>query len=318
MGRIDDLKEQHPYLNINILDVLKTLDPSGTNKYLMFLLRIFKDSIQLTDNKEGSKKVSDFIANKLKDRIFEKDDVTTLNKFEKYSRDKLFDADISQIHTFKQLKEFVDKGDFIIEQKKLEKEVIKWYEDDQWLLLTPLTSVSAETYGKGTKWCVTNAYTFNEYSVKGVLVYIFEKNVSNNKWALFIHKDGRTELFSVDDKKIDSLFSPLPMMILEMLKTIHEKAKGFSTERFKKSNSHEYVLIGDKYYEIVKLEMKRCMEALEMLQVADNSEDYEKIVNLNNRITELQSEPENKPKSLMKPRNPSFNPFTGIRTRPRS
>jgi hypothetical protein len=38
MAKIKDLKEQHPALNITVIDMLKLIDPSDTNKFYHFSL----------------------------------------------------------------------------------------------------------------------------------------------------------------------------------------------------------------------------------------------------------------------------------------
>ena len=44
MSKIDKLKEQHPELNVSIIDLLSKIDPSDTNKYVEFLIKQIKNS----------------------------------------------------------------------------------------------------------------------------------------------------------------------------------------------------------------------------------------------------------------------------------
>ena len=43
MSKIDKLKEQHPELNVSIIDLLSKIDPSDTNKYVEFLIKQIKN-----------------------------------------------------------------------------------------------------------------------------------------------------------------------------------------------------------------------------------------------------------------------------------
>ena len=64
-------------------------------------------------------------------------------------------------------------------QKLLEKEVQKIVEEDEWLVVRPLTVESSLTYGAGTKWCTASRHNkeyFYRYSRNGVLFYVINKN----------------------------------------------------------------------------------------------------------------------------------------------
>ena len=42
MSRLDKLKEQHPELNINVIDLISIIDPTDTYKYTEFLIKHLK------------------------------------------------------------------------------------------------------------------------------------------------------------------------------------------------------------------------------------------------------------------------------------
>jgi hypothetical protein len=48
------------------------------------------------------------------------------------------------------------------EEKDLENQVLKIYDNDEWLLLRPLTFNASKKYGANTKWCTTTEHN-NEY-----------------------------------------------------------------------------------------------------------------------------------------------------------
>lgn len=73
------------------------------------------------------------------------------------------------------------------EGKEAKKDSIKLYEDDNILVVKPLTHKASCYYGSGTKWCTTMAGSpsyFNEYSRKGNLYYIILKKIAReSKYA---------------------------------------------------------------------------------------------------------------------------------------
>jgi len=105
-------------------------------------------------------KYTDFLLKKLPDEdvfIIESDIdniVEDLRLFDKY-QSQLEKKDINQYEDFTELKSvlkpFIEKE----EQKKLEGQAKKIYEDDRYLVLIPETKDAACKYGSNTKWCVT-------------------------------------------------------------------------------------------------------------------------------------------------------------------
>mgnify|MGYP003349049431 FL=1 len=47
MSRLDELKKQYPELNMSLLDIFQSLDPSGTYKYLPLICKIFGNRFNL-------------------------------------------------------------------------------------------------------------------------------------------------------------------------------------------------------------------------------------------------------------------------------
>lgn len=67
------------------------------------------------------------------------------------------------------------------EKKEAKKDSVKLYEDDNILVVKPLTHKASCYYGSGTKWCTTMAGTpsyFQQYTKQGNLYYIILKKIS--------------------------------------------------------------------------------------------------------------------------------------------
>ena len=144
MAKIRDLKEQNKNYKIDVIDVLASMDPSKTNKYLPFMIKCTSEWVE-------------WINNELKNETF-KEMFEVINDFHDLSeRNLLTNKDIYSykdnqaiIEAVKEAKEKVT----ISEVKKNETEVL--YEDERWLVLYPLSVRSSNLYGKGTKWCVSS------------------------------------------------------------------------------------------------------------------------------------------------------------------
>lgn len=205
MARKKDLKAQNPDYLIDIIEVLAGNDPSGTNKYLPFMIKQTAEWVE-------------WIHNELKNETF-KQMFEVIKDFEDLSNRNLlenkdiysYESNADIIEAVKLAKEKVTRS----EVKKNETEVL--YEDDRWLVLFPLTTRSSNMYGKATKWCVASddqnfKKYFKQYTENGVLVFLIDKTVSdrearNNKLSkVAFHmdrnkKDGMT-VWDCQDKQL--------------------------------------------------------------------------------------------------------------------
>ena len=113
MSRIDKLKEQHPELNITVIDMLARVDPTDSYKYTEFLIKEIKQSIK----DDG---IVDITLN-LGIELVGNDNVVTLNEFEQHVKaNRIQKKDISQYKSFEQIKEQVKLAEEIVKQKELE------------------------------------------------------------------------------------------------------------------------------------------------------------------------------------------------------
>jgi len=112
MSKIDKLKEQHPNLNVSIIDLLAKIDPSNTNKYLHFLINRLKEGY---DYDEG-----DDIGLYLITEILGPDKVELLNEFDKHcNANRVKKNDISQYKSWDEMSDSVKGAEEILKQKQL-------------------------------------------------------------------------------------------------------------------------------------------------------------------------------------------------------
>jgi len=170
MSRLDRLKEQHPDLNVSLIDIITSLDPSNSYKYTEFLIKNFKNN-----NEDYSPNLDEF-KTYLGIHFFGHVGISVLNEFERHSKaNRIKEKDISKYSDFSELEKQVVIADEIENRKKYEKEILRIYEDNTWLILTPLSFESSKIYGSSTKWCTTQKKYWDEYLRTYRVIYVINK-----------------------------------------------------------------------------------------------------------------------------------------------
>ena len=195
MARIKDLKLQNPTYKIDVIDVLSSMDPTKSNKYLPFMIKCTADWVE-------------WINNELKNETF-KEMFDVIKDFEELSQRNLlenkdiysYESNQDIIEAVKTAKEKITRS----EVKKKETEVL--FEDNRWLVVFPLSTRSSNLYGKGTKWCVSsedNNYGkyFKQYTENGSLVFVIDKSVKESEYR---SNDFAKVAFHNDRKKNDGV-----------------------------------------------------------------------------------------------------------------
>ena len=134
-GRWEDvIKKYNPQgSDIEVIDYLSREDPSGNNKYLDWMTKIWMGHTkELPTDEEILNLVKNFHQN--------------------LSRIK--NKDINSYTSFKELGVVVDEAVRKAYTKKAKKNVIKVFENDDILVLAPLSIEASCKYGAGTKWCI--------------------------------------------------------------------------------------------------------------------------------------------------------------------
>lgn len=232
MSRSKQLKEL-PENNINLYKLFSLFSFEKKSKYTEMLLRLMKRTPHLdeacNDVKNTLKSEFDFVDSdfdeigkielllyyKILESMFNFSDLKSFQKFCLFNERNLIQQnDLSKYNSFEQILQQLSVAELISDSKDLEKQIIKIYEDEIWLLVRPLTFESSKKYGSNTKWCTTtenNPDYFFKYSKKGVLIYCINKK-SGYKVASFYSLDKNDPEFSFWDQKdsrIDSLATEL-------------------------------------------------------------------------------------------------------------
>jgi hypothetical protein len=201
MISITEIKEKYKdQLNIDLLDLLKKYDPSAQNKSSQF--KYTKWLVSCTDEIENLKKsildeFTDWLENDYKK------DCAAFDELVKEGFIKGSDSDIFKFKSVEDLNKVLEVAKQQRELKRREKEFHKYFEDEDYMIGTPLTYEASLTYGSNTKWCTASKDTSNHfYSYsKNVLIYfISKKNHQKETFGVYL----QPEKLVSDFKNLDS------------------------------------------------------------------------------------------------------------------
>ena len=224
-GRLEDMiKKYEGEVSEDIVRQLSAGDPSGNNKYLDWMCAQREDYT----SEYIIKMVQCFHENV--NRLSEKNvnviysDVTATN-----TKIKKAPKDINSYPTPDDI-ELICK--YFEEQKPKNASRVKIYEDDKWLVVSPLTHEASCSYGAHSNWCVStsNRDYYQRYTKEGILVFFLDKKGVNPikpdaniyKVAVNIKYDRpepiNWEWYSMEDNRIDAalMMNFIPKNLIEV------------------------------------------------------------------------------------------------------
>jgi hypothetical protein len=299
MSKIKDLKSNSDVI-INLVEVLELFSPNKKSKYTETLLRLMKNTRNLKTHIDEIKAYFtqnyDFITNEDLDKFsnfqilliyrfidgfFNSGDLQNFRKFCEYNeRGLISQNDLTTYKSFDEVMNQLSIADLKVSSKDLENEIIKVYEDEEWLLVRPLTYLSSRKYGSNTKWCTTqesNPEYFMKYSKKGVLIYCINKK-TGYKVASFYSLDKNDPEFSFwnqKDSRIDSLDSELT----DELRLVIQK-----TSKDSKAKTNRFLLSDDQRSKEDKLLGLRELKSGSLSIPQPNDEMPDVVMPMRNRI----------------------------------
>ena len=209
-------------------------DPSGNNKYLMWMVKMYLNPEERgTSPNDISSVVQRFHKNV--DRLsiaF----IMNMGIFDPSSRISTSPKNLDSYDDLSQLERVMDEMDEIQTRKQKETEaksgVDKLYEDDRWLLVRPNTYEGSCYYGSSTKWCTSSkdhSTHFETYSKTGNLYYIIDKSKDvGDFFKIALHKDwnGEEKWYDRADNELkqeteEAIRSLLPLDLIKSLEEDH-------------------------------------------------------------------------------------------------
>ena len=227
MSRIIELKKQYPELSLTMFDLFERIDTTKTYKYFPLMCKLFtsrwklepieKDfssemknrleskGIKITDEKDSLVHAMLRLADNYSDDMF----LTTKEFIERMENNKIQNKDLSTYNSLENLRTAITLSSIKEIERGLEKQVIKEFEDDIWLVVRPLTFQASSKYGANTRWCTTYSKEkeyFAKYWRRGILVYFINKQ-TGFKFAGYKSLIGEPELSFWDptDQRVDYL-----------------------------------------------------------------------------------------------------------------
>tara|TARA_R110000803_G_scaffold157924_1_gene222229 strand:- start:2989 stop:3828 length:840 start_codon:yes stop_codon:yes gene_type:complete len=181
MTKIDDLKLKYG-TNDRTANALLKLDETKTLKYLDWLFKM--KHIKSVDGV--------YTLNKNFPSTSYSDVKKMLGWLEFNTNNPKVSSVYKDINSFKTIESFMETIGILMTQptkKDIKSDVIRLFEDDNFLVIIPKTYESSKIYGMGTKWCTTNKNYFKSYTDNGFLVYVVIKSL-NRKLGIPINTKG--------------------------------------------------------------------------------------------------------------------------------
>ena len=231
-GRVEDAKnllsktyDDMGYVEDIVGDFVED-DPSGNNKYLMWMVKRWAEEQESTgaivELVRDYHKLLPKITNALAVKVF---------GAEADSNAIVSPKSIDSYPTLDDLYKIVDAASQLESRKEVETQAKsganKIYEDERWLVVRPDTRDASCYYGSGTKWCTAmkNAEHFDNYNKKGRLYYLIDKSRDLGRYyKVALYKEfgagGRDEYWNVGewyDEVDDRLTSDMLEVIVALL-----------------------------------------------------------------------------------------------------
>lgn len=277
MSRIDELKKQNPLFGINLIDLINNLVSKPKYTEMMVNLIKYKFDSQESHAKDirnelireyhiSEDKVNEMSFFELQNshRVITDfigySNFTTLTKFIEMNERKLIEnSDLTSYKTFQELELQMSLAELKLVDKEMEKQIEKLFENDEWLVLKPLSYLSSKKYGASTKWCTASDREpdyFYKYIKRGLLIYVINKK-TGDKVAGFKNIDSsyerETSFWNITDQRVDSLETGLPNHIMDIFKDQFHNVKVTNWDSLTDEERNRQILwLENEYYGVKK------------------------------------------------------------------
>lgn len=262
MNRIDSLKKQYPMFNLSVFDLFKIMDKTGKNKYIQLFCQLFKNYFE-TNCHYDLMSFNEDLFNKLKldktnfteteiifisyfIRILGDEHIVMLVDFIDHMENKRIENnDITTYKTFDDIKAGIVNGEFKEIQKKLKNQIVNEFENDEWIVMRPLTIESSIKYGSNTKWCTASKndpHYFYNHIKDGILIYCINKKTGYKFAGYKDFNSNDINFWDPSDKMVDSMTLPFSENMFKILKELFSSKKSnmefCDNEQIKNVNEH--------------------------------------------------------------------------------
>lgn len=236
-SKISELKS-HPNSTFNIVNLFMAFAPEGKTKYVELLNRLTNDMTESVDQESIDDLCDDYDLNPdifngipsmhfyyfkaFLDFFYSRQDIINFKKFCEFNERGLIKKnDLSTYRTFEEINVEFHIAEEREKERNLENQIIKILEDDEWLVLKPLTYQSSLKYGNNTKWCTASkdlSSHFETYSKSGILIYVLNRKTGLKVASHKSLSSNELTFWNQTDKRVDSSETGLPYNIIEMIR----------------------------------------------------------------------------------------------------
>lgn len=244
-NKLDDAIKKYGHDHIGVLNQLYSGDPSDTKKYFNWMVK---------EHINNPKVSPSHIVNLIETYHQNINKITPENLNHIPIADKILSnpKDINQ-YELSDLNNLIQNLDKIKSKSEIKREGSRViYEDERWLVLSPLTVESSCYYGSGTKWCTAARENnrFAHYTSNGYLIYFLDKSRPSGRYyrmallVTFLVSDNgiRTQETWYDEE--DHTFSGDIKNLLppQLVSKVNEYAQSLFEE---KTKNHKSFTIGE-------------------------------------------------------------------------
>ena len=269
MSRLNELKRDNPSLILNVIEIINSLfNKSKYTELSVNLIKNYRDNRINNYDRADNLKLElihefkldeDFVNSKSNEEIinihwclvdyFGYHNFELIKKFEELNeRNLIINNDLTKFKTFEELELEVSLAELKSVTKDLEKQTIKLYENDEWLVIKPMSFLASKKYGATTRWCTTmehNPDYYLKYSRNGILIYCLNKKTGDKVAAyksLSTHENRETSFWDMSDIRIDSIESGLPNEIMEIIKNEFTNVKKTNWDLLSEDDANNQLL----------------------------------------------------------------------------
>jgi hypothetical protein len=243
-GRKEDAMKKYG-ASKDLVDMLSAGDPSGNNKYLMWMVGQVMgqgggDNIPLADAIVDAIERYHKQVNRLNTEM-----ATEAGVGDRATKNP---KDINSFSDVNELIKVVKVAEAKTTDKEIKKEADKIYEDENIMVYAPLTVRASCKYGSGTRWCITSkggggGYNshFDSYSRDAVFYVITDKTTNQDrdsrqyKYSLQYYHNGKKTWWDAQDSSHNTppsfMETPSGIKAMEAINAYHRSAVGEKLQR---------------------------------------------------------------------------------------
>lgn len=307
MAKLKEIKESSPvWMTTSFIDMVSLIDKSKTNKYVKMISNLVEknmnerisnwdhydvEHMRETLNLWGidTTNLSNFECfyyRSILDMV-QNSDRDLLVEFMKLHENNSFKGiDVNQIKSIEEIAGLVSILTLNTIDSRYAKQIHIDFENDEWLIMRPLTVESSFKYGAATKWCTTsrnNPDHFFRYTEDSALIYCLNKLTGYKVACLIkISSNRNISFWNSIDEHVDSINTELSSEIFELIKKIYLDPELKSNKELGGEywmNSHDKHRMDNLTEEAVLVERPPHIHRTELAEVVNVEEEPENYPN---------------------------------------